>query len=161
MKKSIYLCICLMLASTMSFAAQFNNEKALKGLSSVKIVCDVNVGDPDLLLTRMYFLDTTYSQLLDFEVKPTIVVAFRGKASLFITKNDKYIKAEHRKQRLEMKAWLEHFSELGFAIEQCYIAAKSYKIDIKDFLPQVNIVANGYISLIGYQSQGYAFLPMD
>ena len=161
MKKSIYLCICLMLASTMSFAAQFNNEKALKGLSSVKIVCDVNVGDPDLLLTRMYFLDTTYSQLLDFGVKPTIVVAFRGKASLFITKNDKYIKAEHRKQRLEMKAWLEHFSELGFAIEQCYIAAKSYKIDIKDFLPQVNIVANGYISLIGYQSQGYAFLPMD
>jgi intracellular sulfur oxidation DsrE/DsrF family protein len=161
MKKSIYLSICLILSSTMAFAAQFNNEKALKGLSSVKIVCDVNVGDPDLLLTRMYFLDTTYSQLLDFGVKPIIVVAFRGKASLFITKNDKYIKAEHRKQRLEMKDWLEHFSELGFTIEQCYIAAKSYKIDTKDFLPQVNIVANGYISLIGYQSQGYAFLPMD
>ena len=161
MKKSIYLSICLILSSTMAFAAQFNNEKALKGLSSVKIVCDVNVGDPDLLLTRMYFLDETYSQLLDNGVKPTIVVAFRGKASLFITKNDKYIKAEHRKQRLEMKGWLEHFSELGFTIEQCYIAAKSFKIDPKDFLPQVNIVANGYISLIGYQSQGYAFLPMD
>ena len=161
MKKSIYLCICLILAPVMAFAAQFNNEKALNGLSSVKIVCDVNVGDPDLLLTRMYFLDETYSQLLDFGVKPTIVVAFRGKASLFITKNDKYIKAEQRKQRLEMKAWLEHFKELGFTIEQCYIAAKSYKIDTKDFLPQVNIVANGYISLIGYQSQGYAFLPMD
>jgi len=35
------------------------------------------------------------------------------------------------------------------------------KIDTKDFLPQVKIVANGYISLVGYQSQGYAFLPMD
>ena len=161
MKKIIYLSICLILSSTMASAVQFNNDKALKGLSSVKIVCDVNVGDPDLLLTRMYFLDTTYSQLLDFGVKPTIVIAFRGKASLFITKNDKYIKPEHRKQRLEMKAWLEHFSGLGFTIEQCYIAAKSFKIDTKDFLPQVNIVANGYISLIGYQSQGYAFLPMD
>jgi uncharacterized protein len=108
----------------MVFAAQLNNKKALKGLSSIKMVCDVNVEDPDLLLTRMYFLDTTYSQLLDFGVKPIIVVAFRGKASLFITKNDKYIKAEHRRQRLEMKAWLEHFSELGFTIEQCYLAAK-------------------------------------
>ena len=134
MKKSIYLSICLILASTMSFAAQFNNEKAVKGLSSIKIVCDVNVGNPDLLLTRMYLLDTTYSQLLDLGVKPTIVVAFRGKASLFITKNDKYIKAEHRKQWLEMKGWLEHFNELGFTIEQCYIAAKSYKIETKDFL---------------------------
>ena len=161
MKKNIYLCICLILAPAMAFAAQFNNEKALKGLSSVKIVCDVNVGDPDLLLTRMYFLDTTYSQLLDAGVTPTIVISFRGKASLFITKNDKYIKAEHRKQRIEMKKWIKHFKELGFTIEQCYIAAKSHKIDTKDFLPQVNIVENGYISLIGYQSQGYAFLPMD
>ena len=161
MKKSIYVCMCLFLASAMAFAAQFDNEKALKGLSSVKIVCDVNVGDPDLLLTRMYFLDTTYSQLLDAGVKPTIVLAFRGKTSLFITKNDKYIKAEHRKQRIEMKKWIEHFIELGFTIEQCYIAAKSHKIDTKDFLPQVKIVENGYISLIGYQSQGYAFLPMD
>ena len=161
MKKSIYLCICLILTSTVSIAAQFNDEKAVKGLSSIKIVCDVNVGNPDLLLTRMYFLDTTYSQLLDLGVNPTIVLVFRGKASLFITKNDKYIKAEHRKQRLEMKGWLEHFNELGITIEQCYIAAKSYKIDTKDFLPQVKIVANGYISLIGYQNQGYAFLPMD
>jgi intracellular sulfur oxidation DsrE/DsrF family protein len=161
MKKGIYVCMCLFLASAMAFAAQFDNEKALKGLSSVKIVCDVNVGDPDLLLTRMYFLDTTYSQLLDAGVKPSIVLAFRGKASLFITKNDKYIKAEHRKQRIEMKKWIEHFIELGFTIEQCYMAAKSHKIDTKDFLPQVNIVENGYISLIGYQSQGYAFLPMD
>ena len=161
MKKSIYVCMCLFLASAMAFAAQFDNEKALKGLSSVKIVCDVNVGDPDLLLTRMNYLDTTYSQLLDMGVKPTIVLVFRGKASLFITKNDKYIKAEHRKQRIEMKKWIEHFIELGFTIEQCYIAAKSHKIDTKDFLPQVNIVENGYISLIGYQSQGYAFLPMD
>ena len=161
MKKSIYVCMCLFLASAMAFAAQFDNEKALKGLSSVKIVCDVNVGDPDLLLTRMYFLDTTYSQLLDAGVTPAIVISFRGKASLFITKNDKYIKAEHRKQRIEMKKWIKHFKELGFTIEQCYIAAKSHKIDTKDFLPQVNIVENGYISLIGYQSKGYAFLPMD
>ena len=153
--------MCLFLAPAMAFAAQFDNEKALKGLSSVKIVCDVNVGDPDLLLTRMYFLDETYSPLVDLGVKPTIVLVFRGNASLFITKNDKYIKAEHRKQRIEMKKWIAHFIELGFTIEQCYIAAKSHKIDTKDFLPQVNIVENGYISLIGYQSQGYAFLPMD
>ena len=65
MKKGIYLCICFILVSTISIAGQFNNEKAVKGLSSIRIVCDVNVGDPDLLLTRMYYLDTTYSQLLD------------------------------------------------------------------------------------------------
>jgi intracellular sulfur oxidation DsrE/DsrF family protein len=34
-------------------------------------------------------------------------------------------------------------------------------LEVKDFLPQVEVVENGYVSLIGYQQQGYALLPLD
>lgn len=132
-----------------AFAQQFHNEKALQGLTRNKVIFGVNVGDPDALLIRMNLLDTTYSQLLDFGITPTIVVAFRGKASRFITKSDKYVLPQNRKYKREMKGWIALFSKLGFTIEQCGIAAKSHKIDTIDFIPQVNVVANGYISLIG------------
>lgn len=46
-------------------------------------------------------------------------------------------------------------------VEQCYIAAGFQEIDVADFLPEVDLVTNGYVSLIGYHSQGYGLVPMD
>jgi len=161
MKKILIACIVVIMAATLSIAELSNDKMALKGMKEVKFVVDVNVGDPELLLLRMDLLDTTYSQLIDSGVTPTVVVAFRGKASRFITKNSKYLKPELEKYRLEMKTLIELFDELGFTIEQCGIAAAAQKIDPTDFLPQVKVVQNSYISLIGYQNQGYALLPMD
>jgi len=161
MKKILLVCVVVLLTAIVAIAEPLNDKMALKGLTKAKFVVDVTVGDPELLLLRMDLLDTTYSQLIDAGVTPTVVVAFRGKASRFITKNAKYLPSEHQKYRLEMKTLLELFHELGFTIEQCGIAAAAQKIDPKDFFPQVKVVQNSYISLIGYQNQGYAFLPMD
>jgi intracellular sulfur oxidation DsrE/DsrF family protein len=60
-----------------------------------------------------------------------------------------------------MGAWVDHFNALGFRIEQCALAAAMLDIDPGDFLPAVKVVENGYISLIGYQQQGFALVPMD
>ncbi len=151
----------LVLVFSAAFAQSFSNGGALRGIQRVKVIFDVNVADPETLLNRMELLDTTYSQLVDSGASPTVVVAFRGKASRYITRGDRYVAAGQRKYKREMKQWIELFSELGFTVEQCAIAARSNNIDTGDFLPQVKVVANGYISLIGYQQQGYAFLPMD
>jgi hypothetical protein len=136
--------------------------KALRGLKTVQLVCDVNIGDGQLLLRRMTLLDTTYSQLVDAGFSPSVVVVFRGPASRFITRGDSaYLQTSDKKYKLEMREWLEAFSDLGFVIEQCAIAAKAQKIKTTDFLPQVTLVDNGYVSLVGYQNRGYALLPMD
>ena len=89
------------------------------------------------------------------------MVAFRGRASLFITKGDGYVAADEKGAKLEMKSWIERFRQEGLTIEQCAIAAGLININLKDFLPQIEVVENGYVSLIGYQQQGYAYLPMD
>ena len=161
MKKILLVCVVVFLIPMVAIAEPLNNKMAVIGLTETKFVVDVTVGDPELLLLRMDLLDTTYSQLIDAGVTPTVVVAFRGKASRFITKNAKYLPPEHQKYRGDMKTLLEMFNVLGFTIEQCGIAAAAQKIDPKDFFPQVRVVQNSYISLIGYQNQGYAFLPMD
>lgn len=50
---------------------------------------------------------------------------------------------------------------MKIGIEQCRIASGFQDIAVTDFLPQVELVANGYTSMIGYQSQGYGFVAMD
>ncbi len=161
MRKSVMIVALVLLSVAIAIAGPAPKVKSLTGLKQVKFVVDVNVGNPKLLVTRMELLNRTYQQLASAGMKPVIVVAFRGRASLFITKGEGYVDPEEKNAKLEMKSWIERFKQAGFQIEQCAIAAGMLNIDVTDFLPQVEVVENGYVSLIGYQLQGYAFLPMD
>ncbi|WP_372681769.1 DsrE family protein [Desulfosarcina sp.] len=151
----------LVLFPSMAWAGNVDDKKALGNLTSLKMVCDVNVGEAKLLLRRLELIDETYSQLIDAGVTPTVVVAFRGGASLFVTQGAKYIDPGDAKTKREIQGWVDQFNQHGFRIEQCAIAAKAQKVDPADFLPAVTVVQNGYISIVAYQARGYALLPMD
>jgi hypothetical protein len=162
MKKiTIFMIVCSLFALAGACAEPTTAVKSLKGLKRVKIICDMNVGEPKLLLKRMELLDTTYRNLVTAGVKATVVVAFRGKASFYITTGDGYVPAEAKDAKREARQWIDRFRKNGFGVEQCAIAAEMLDIELKDFIPEVEIVQNGYVSIIGYQQQGYAFLPMD
>ncbi len=151
----------LLLLPAMVYAASLDDKSALADLKSVKIVCDVNVGEAKLLLRRLELIDETYSQLLDAGVRPTIVVAFRGGASHYVTLGDKYVDPKDAEAKRDIQGWIDQFRQHGFRLEQCAIAAKAQQVDPADILPAVTLVQNGYISIVAYQSRGYAFLPMD
>lgn len=138
-----------------------DRQAALKGLDRVRVVVDVNVGDPKLLLTRMRLLDETYSQLVDSAMTPSVVVAFRGGATPFVTRIQSTDSPETLDAKKEMAQWVALFESLGFTLEVCGIAAEAREIAVEDFLAPVTVVPNGYVSLIGYQNRGYALLPMD
>lgn len=157
-----FMIITLMLIiPAMVCAGNPDDHVALDDLTSVQIICDVNVGKAKLLLRRLELIDETYSQLLDAGITPTIVVAFRGGASLYVTTGEKYVDAENREMKKEIRGWIDQFRRHGFRLEQCAIAARAWKVDPADFLPAINVVQNGYISIVAYQARGYALLPMD
>jgi len=155
------IAIVLIFSASSAFAGSVNDNEALADLKAVKIVCDVNVGEPKLLLRRLELIDETYSQLLDAGVRPTIVVAFRGGASHYVTQGSKYVEAANAATKQAIQGWIDQFNRHGFRLEQCAIAAKAWKVDPTDLLPGVHLVQNGYISMVAYQSRGYALLPMD
>jgi len=157
----IYLTLVLLMLPSLAFAGDLDDSVALADLKAIKIICDVNVGEPKLLLRRLELIDETYTQLLDAGVKPTIVVAFRGGASDYVTKGDKYVGRENVATKKEIQGWLDQFQLNGFRLEQCAIAAKAWKVDPADILPGIHVVQNGYISIVAYQARGYALLPMD
>ena len=94
MKRAVLL-ITIFLSPVTILANQLTDANALKGLKTVKVICDVNVGDPKLLLRRIELIDETYTQLIDAGIKPSFVVAFRGPASNYITRGPGYVSPEH------------------------------------------------------------------
>lgn len=159
--KSLLLFVSLLLPLNLVFAAEFNNQNALQGLTETKVVFDINQGNPDLLALRLHLVEKTYQQLKAAGTAPKFILAFRGKASNFLTIDDTYIDQEDREIKQKIETLLKHLSQQGFTLEQCSIAARLAKIDTSNFLPYIKVVANGYISLIGYQNQGYALVPME
>jgi len=159
--KFVALLIAILLVPVTTLANQLTDANALKGLKAVKVVCDVNVGDPKLLLRRMELIDDTYTQLIDAGIQPTFIVAFRGPATKYVTRGTRYVSPEHHAIKKEIQGWIDQFQENGFSLEQCAIAARGQKVSYDDVLPQITVVQNGYISIVAYQNKGYALLPMD
>jgi hypothetical protein len=139
----------------------YNNDKALKGLTETKAYFDVTVGEPKPLLIRLQLIEKTYQQLVTAGVTPAFVVGIRGKASIFFTRGKDYVLDIDLPEKEQIAAIVKKLNAIKIPIEQCRIAAGFEDIDAADFLPEVELVANGYLSMIGYQSQGYGFVPMD
>ena len=134
---------------------------ALTGLTATKAYFDVTVGNPKILLIRLQLIQKTYNQIAAAGVTPAFVVGIRGKASNFFTKGTDYVLETDLPEKKQIEILVKQFAAQKIAIEQCLIAAGFQHIDAADFLPLVRPVANGYVSMIGYQSRGYGFVPMD
>ena len=163
--KSLLIAFFVLLPSVLLtspiFAGSPDNRVAIADLKSINIICDVNVGKPDLLLTRLELIDETYSQLLDASVTPTIVVAFRGEASRYITRDNLYVPPQEMDTKKAIRQIVVQFQKNGIRLEQCAIAARARHIDPDDLLPGIALVKNGYVSIVAYQARGYSLLSMD
>ena len=50
--------------------------------------------------------------------------------------------------------------ELGVRQEICAIATRVFKVDNASLLPGLSLVGDGFISLIGWQTQDYKLIPL-
>lgn len=140
---------------------EYKQSQSLTGLTSAKIYFDVNVGDPKKLVLRLSLIDQTLSQLRASGVKPDAVIAFRGKASKFITNGSWYVEEDEQAAKAEVHKWLETFASQGVRMEQCLIAANLHGISPEDVRTELDVTQNGYISMIAYQNRGFSMVPMD
>jgi intracellular sulfur oxidation DsrE/DsrF family protein len=129
--------------------------------NEMKIAFDVTTGNPQALIKTLETIDLTRRQLIDRGVTPHIVVTFRGDASFYTQTNASLIAKEA--DRAEAPKIASKIKELRAAsgvdsIEQCNIPLGPRKIASHDLMPEVKLVPNGWIALVGYQQKGYAYI---
>ena len=155
--------VFLLLSFVPAAAEEYKNSRALSNLSAVKVYFDVNIVHPGLLVRRLEFIDKTLAQLVKAGVTPEFIIGFRSTASNYVTKGseDYVFEDEEIEAKKKVHAWVKRFKKQGIIMEQCMLAAELHEIDPKDFLPEIELVLNGYISMIGYQAKGYSQVNMD
>jgi len=148
----------IVLCSTGARAA--DDRAALAGLKDGKIAFDIKDGNGKLLLARLDIIDETRQSLIDQGVTPHFVLAFRGPATRLVQTDQEKIKPEDREMAAKVAARIKEMSKApgveGF--EQCAVAARQQETKTDLVLPEIRVVGNGFISLMAYQSRGYAYI---
>ena len=133
---------------------------ALADLSSLKVYFDVKADSAAKLEKRFQWIYETYEQASQQGLKVAIVIGVRSKASFFVTRGDEYVDEEDLLLKGKIEKWLKRFATMEIPMEQCGISAKLYDIEADEFLSEIRVVKNSYISIAGYQNKGFAYVPM-
>ena len=128
--------------------------------AEAKVAFDITAGEPGRLLNVLNTIDETREGFLKHGVTPRFVLAFRGPATLLTQTDLSRVKPEDRDTAAKVAAKLKQLrSTAGIErLDQCSIAMRGQKVDKALVSPDVTIVENGWITLVGYQAKGYAYI---
>lgn len=148
---------CLMVGAR---AAGYDDQEALAGLKEVKVAFDVTAGDAKALLGRLNVIDETRQSLIRQGVTPHFIITFRGPATKLVQTDQSKIKPEDRAIAAKISAKLKEMrSAKGVEdLEQCAVAVREQGTKPENVVPSVKVVGNAWISLMAYQSRGYAYI---
>jgi intracellular sulfur oxidation DsrE/DsrF family protein len=146
--------------STGAYSGEMNDADALAGANQGKIIFDVNLTDAKKMVLYLSVIKQTNEDLEKQNIKPDIVVAFRGLAVTLIQKDPKGQSAEQQEVSKQIGQLIAKLQSMGMRMEACSVATGLFKVSNDSLWPGIKVVGNTFISLMGYQQMGYAIIPI-
>lgn len=137
-----------------------DDADALQGVTTGKAIFDINMESAKKMTLYLMVIKETVDDLKRQNVDPDIVLAFRGKSVSLISKDREEMELTDYEHLDKIEEQLKELRAAGVRIEACSVATRLFQIDNKDLLDGVKPVGNTFVSLIGYQAQGYANIPI-
>jgi len=133
-------------------------DNALHGVNGYDAVFEVTQGDPKVANLIFWAVKNAYevSELKVLKNAPKIAVVFHGAAVKLISSDKKPFNAGEWAEVEKFQGTLRQMKKAGVTLEVCLYAAKVMGVDKGTIMPEIDQVGNGFVSVIGYQMQGYA-----
>ncbi len=162
-KVLLFLVSSLFLFFSITSTAMANDYKALQGVNQVKVVFDVSISSPKVSNLVFWAVKNVYedANVKNLPQPPEVAVVFHGPAVKLISTDQKNFIDEDRKELANFAVTLDQMKKDGVKLEVCLYAAKVLGVDPATILPQVDRVGNGFISIAGYQQQGYSVITIN
>jgi intracellular sulfur oxidation DsrE/DsrF family protein len=157
--RSLFKCFALffVMLPGLALADKPSDRNALEGVTQGRIIWDINMGNAQKLGLYLKVIAETYDDLKRQGVDPDMVFAFRGASvKLISTKHDDLPLDEVEHQEAVASQLKELLSRANVRMEACSIAMRLFGVDTTTLLPGIEPVGNTFVSLMGYQMQGYA-----
>ena len=153
----------LFFASQLALASEavVSDRAALADLKTGKGVFLIDIGDPKKLNFYLEVIQGTYKGMESQGVKPDFILVYIGPSVKYLTSSpSEEVEKTAGALLLDIESNVAKLVSLGFKQEICAVATRVFGIDNSTLLPGLNLVGDGFISLIGYQAQGYHLVPV-
>lgn len=142
-------------------AVELNNQAALQGLKEMHVLYDIRKSHPKAMLAYLKGIESNRANLIKEGLKPHQRIIFIADAVKFITTQPaESVLLEHEETLDEIAKQIQRLVELGVKMEVCSAATAYFKVDNSTLLPGIEPVRSGFLSVMGWQAQGYALVPV-
>ena len=145
--------------STMA-AAKPDDSAALEGVTTGKVVFDINMADAEKMTLYLSVIAETVDDLERQGVTPEVILAFRGLSVKLVSTDRENMELTDYEHLDRIAEQLGGLHARGVRIEACSVATRLFGIDNGTLLKGIKPVGNTFVSLTGYQAQGYASIPI-
>ncbi|MDF1555060.1 MAG: DsrE family protein [Deferrisomatales bacterium] len=152
------LCAAVFLAWVPNAAQAGGYATALKGVQGFDAVYEVTQGNPKVANVVFWAVKDSYAgpEVKSLSKAPNIVVVFHGPAVKLISSDKALFNGAEWAEVETFQETLRQMKKDGVRMEVCLYAAKVMGVDASTIIPEVDHVDNGFVSVVGYQMQGYA-----
>ena len=160
---SLLMCPLFFIASAHSAMAAdtvLKDTEALRDVKTVKSVFMMDVKEPARMAHVLRVIGETSEDLSKQAVKPELIVVVIGRSVAFLTKDRRGITYKDQRSVTAIQGGISKLKSQGIKTEVCGIALKGMDVDPKALISDAVPVGNGFISAIGYQTQGYQLVPV-
>ena len=155
------LVLCFLFAAPLQAAEPINDSVALNGVKETQSVFLVDFTNPKKTAFYMKIFNGTHDGLVRQGVKPNMVLVFIGETVRYLTTEpDDLLAMEYEDELASIAESAKALKKKGARMEVCAVATDVFKVDNASVLPEMEVVGDGFISLIGWQTQGYKLVPI-
>lgn len=151
-----FAAIFLVLPAASAMAEGYGN--ALEGVEQYDVVYDVSQSNPKIANVVFWAVKDSYKvdEVKRLNDKPKVAVVFHGPAVKLISSDRSPFNSSEWAEVEKFQQTLREMKKDGVTLEVCLYAARVVGVDKDTIIPEVDQVGNGFVSVIGYQQQGYA-----
>ena len=137
-------------------------RNALNGVKSIKVVFDVSLGSPKVANIVFWAVQNVYTDksVRSLKEPPQVAVVFHGPAVKLISTDHKGFKDAEKEELNKFADMIRQMKKDGVKLEVCQYAVKVLGVNPETILSEVDQVGNGFISVVGYQAQGYSVVTI-
>lgn len=162
-QRLLILCMLLFapLLTAQAATAPINDAAALQGVKEGKGVFLIDFNDPKKTAFYLEIIRGTHAGFTRQGVKPDFVIVYIGPTVRFLsTRPDDELELEQGDALKAVAEQVKALNTLGVRQEVCAVATTVFKVPNETILPGLTLVGDGFISLIGWQTQGYKLVPL-
>jgi intracellular sulfur oxidation DsrE/DsrF family protein len=158
--KTLILISVLFMSNNLIAGDIQDDSDALNGVTTGKVIFDINMIEAKKMTLYLQVIQQTIDDMQRQGVKPDVILAFRGLSVRLISKNRENMDLTDFDYLDQIAQQLTTLAQQGVRMEACSVATKLFKVDNKSLLKFIKPVGNTFVSLTGYQAQGYANIPI-